>query len=290
MKYFAAIFLFFSALCSYGQLAGVVGASYVDINPDTAIDCHTGGIGFGHEDFLLDINGDSQADFSIQGWSGGSQASAVGSVILQPLNSYSYILQDRIDSIHNNWPSTWYVYHVAKSLGYGDSIAYAGSVWDSSSCTIYNNSYVTGSHIYIHDFPDSVDRYIGIKCADADSTYYGWIRITMSKTYPYKTCTVKDYSLYPGVTGIPTLPSGAEGVSFLPFPNPAGNYFCIKNPPVPLTEVEVSNMAGKKIMLQAITTDPATVKFGTETLEEGLYIVSFQIGSGLTRKKLVVKK
>jgi hypothetical protein len=293
MKRIAAIVSILLWSHSYGQLAGVVGSFYVDINPDTAIDCYAGGPGSFNENFLLDIDGDSQADFKIQGTSGtGGMVSAYSSIDLQTLNASSYILKSRIDSVYNTYLVSWHVYNVAKPLAYGDSIVYAGSEWNNSYCEIYNNTYVTGSHIYIHDFPDSVDSYIGIGKLDGNTAYGGWIRITMTKAYPNKTCTVKDYSLYPinSSSGNPFALSENKSGSLLMFPNPAANTFYIKDAAASLSEVEVFDINGKRTVLPVLGVDAYTSKVDLSTLGESVYIVSFNTANGPVRQKLVIKR
>jgi hypothetical protein len=290
MKFFAGIFLFLFSFRSFGQLAGVPGSYYVDINPDTAIHCYSAVVNSTgiFEPFRIEINGDSQDDFGILGISVGDSSSSFGYIIVQAVNSSSYILGDHLDSVYDNYYGVWEVESVAKSLAYGDSVSPAGAVWSYASGDLYFDGYLhDGTHRYIHDFPDSIDSYVGIKYVDGNTTYYGWIRINMTGSYPYKTCIVKDYSMYSGIVGIPSYSSES---SVLLFPNPAGNYFYIKDRTSPIKEVEIFDVSGKHMVVPACEAGSNGIKVDISQLSEGIYMASFPSVNGPVRQKLVIKR
>ncbi len=285
MKIYITVIACFLSFISFGQLAGTQEFHYTDIQPDTAIYCTlSGGIQEGIfmlKRIELDINGDAQPDFKVESRANSSMAQNICEVNVIPLNASSSVLIGRTDSVFNNGLNFWMIHPVAKPLLYGEAIEFVGSIWDSNQGTIYANNLVTGASVNINDFYTFSDRYIGIKYTDGVQTDYGWIRIIIDNTI-----LVKDYSMSGNIIGL----KEKESDEFLIYPNPAGNYIQLKGRDISISNVEMCDITGRKILLNSYRIDANTIEADVNEFPEGMFFLSFQTPDGPIRKKVLLKR
>ncbi len=285
MKSYITIIVFLLSFQSFGQSAGVQESYYTDIDPDSALGCLTSG-GIPEGIFMLqrveiDINGDLQADFKIESRANYSMAQNICEVNVIPLNTSSYVLIGRTDSVYNNYFHWWMTHPVAKPLLYGESINVSAAIWDSIQGTIFANSTVTGTTISINDFSTFSDMFVGIKYTNGIQTDYGWIRILIDNYL-----LVKDYSMSGNIVGF----KESNTNDLLIYPNPAGKCIYIKSDKIFAGEFIFYDVRGQRFSLEALPVGNNTAKVDLSSLAEGIYTLCYQTSEGLIRKRFIVKE
>jgi hypothetical protein len=182
--------------------AGTVFPYYIDVNPDTVINCFQVYPNPPDENHFFDVNGDNQNDVKIHSMGFYSPGGTVAYIDVVPLNANLFVRLGRVDSVYHGWYGYWWVTNVAKPLQSGDTINKASATWTNSTLVMTDKSGNAGTYKNITDWVNTADQYIGIKYQTATDTLYAWIRVFFPD--PCK-CHLKDYSIFSSCNSMPSL-------------------------------------------------------------------------------------
>lgn len=252
-RYIIVIFCVFNYCYTNAQVfkAGEIFSSYIDVTPDTLIN-------FNYqtsptEDYYFDIDFDSQYDFKIEAYNVGGLGGASRSISVIPINSNSYILNGRVDSVFHNFYNYWHLTPMLKVLNYGDSINTLTNIWVNQVLYLTSNSGSAGTYVNPTDWIGNNDLYIGLKYQTLTDTIYGWIRVNCPSS---NKCYIKDYSTTKFANDIHEINEGVKGI--ITYPNPVTNSLNILSSSVNLlnSEVEILSADGKIISTQTYSKIP----------------------------------
>jgi ABC-type enterobactin transport system permease subunit len=100
--------------------------------------------------------------------------------------------------------------------------------------------------------------------------------------------TVTTYT--PAATGISEAEFNALDINV--FPNPASDLIAVQVGALVKSEIQISlyDMVGKKIATASINAGQTIAFFDTQTLYDGMYVVTIENGKNIFSKKVVINK
>ncbi len=268
--------LFVNEVKSQIAVAGVNGAIYTDITPDTLLNPNP--YPFGEEYYHIDINQDGTNDLELHAQSQISPGHTGQFIYVNSLDtaatSFSFW---QTDSGYFGSTCNWWGYaNILKPYNYGDTIENGNYV--TSGYLAYVDHYTfCAPGLVCEEWIDSTDHYIGVKYTDTSGTSFGWIRVNVMYSY---IGLIKDFSLWNSITGINELPAKNQ---LNIYPNPASNLIvveCGNNKP---DEINIFNALSRKV----ICTKQNSIDI--HFLDEGLYIIEVKTAKSFFRK-LIIKR
>ena len=271
---FIVTIMMFSA-CANAQIV------YTDVNPDSTIISPSGS-------YYLDLNNDGISDYKI------SSVSIHGSC--SPQNPLGYSKAYVSDSALN----TNAVVAVTSTtnplaMNFNDSILSGLSLSTSGYLRYVTGGCLGGTLLGV--WPNSIDRYLGLKLIVGANTYYGWARMQVSAT-GNASCTIKDYA-YNSIPNQPilagqTITTGIIENSFASsinlFPNPATNNLTIalgsSNKKVQVTIADITG----KVIYTTTAAETQKLEVNTKDFAKGIYVVQVQSADFIITKKIIVEK
>ena len=152
---------------------------YTDVNPDSTITCSGSAC---TKTYNLDLNNDGISDYSITSVRTGNICQH-GGLVYRSYVSVSALNTNAVVAV----TSTTYplAINFNDKIFSGLSLSTSGYVWNK-----YWGNCGSGT---LNLWPNSVDRYLGLKLIVGANTYYGWARMqVVFGTQP--TCIIKDYA------------------------------------------------------------------------------------------------
>ncbi len=261
--------LIFALLClnlfahAQAYKAGNILSGYVDISPDTLIGYVWVHGATSTENYFFDINSDGQNDFEIKSFSTNYNGGGTDYINILPLNSRSFSLYSRTDSVSYFITSTsWISCNVAKPLMTGDTINSLRANWRSTALSITNNSWYAGANLNVTDWIGSNDLFIGLKYQSPADTVFAWVKVNCPDK---EHCYIKEYSSTHTFTGI----KDQEWAMLALFPNPASRTIYISDEHrFENAEVEILNYSGQLVLKQALSNS-----IDVSQLSKGLYLL-----------------
>jgi hypothetical protein len=273
-----------SKLGSYSALAGsmlaVAGSAsaqikHSNVNPDSVLS-------FGEMMSIdLDTNGTPDFNFSVVQFTSTSSSSfsvnvAMVSVIGNPNNAI-------IGSLYSGYP-------FPTALNGGDSIK-ANSAWNDQA--VNNGNQYMGvfySPNSYGNFPNTVNKFVGVRFSNGSQTFYGWIRLSLSATS--NMMTINDYAYQTNGNGLIAGQADFAGVEDLI----AGNvnihsfektvYIHVKDIQAVQGNVVVANMLGETVHTCELRQSAQQVDLSF--LTTGMYFVTVNLGDRSLMKKVYI--
>ncbi|MCW3084360.1 MAG: hypothetical protein JWP12_1726 [Bacteroidetes bacterium] len=279
IKFILATGSFFTAFSLQAQVytAGTLLSTYVDVNPDTLINCSYLNP---NESYYFDLNGDFINDLELHASYVHSASFMSAYISINPLNSNSYISFGKIDSAYNPSSAGWVTARVAKPLNYGDTINSSQAIWDHNNLYLTDSYFVGGTSLSVSDWSTSTDQYIGVKYQSATDSIFGWIRVNC-QTYG---CTVKDYSFNALTLNVEELSS----LKVVVYPNPASDKIYIRSVANNSIELELFDIVGKQV-IAAVKSENELTEFNVSGLPDGAYFLKIQNDKGVVNKKVIIR-
>lgn len=208
--------LLLSLTVAHGQtIAGIAGAIYVNIIPDTLLNPPLDS----EQYYYIDINQDGTNDITIHAvyHVNVSPSYTWRDVAVSSSNSYTSFSLGSVDSVI--WPSactTWDIFTILKVYNTGDTIKYGDYVSSGYLGYFHSESYIyCGTFGTMNtEWVNKGDVFVGVKYQTTSDTSFGWIKVNITDE---QNVLIKEFSLGSSLTGINSL----DRNNFLSvYPNP----------------------------------------------------------------------
>jgi hypothetical protein len=273
-----------SKLGSYSVLAGSLLAAagtanaqikYSNVNPDSVL-------GFG-EIMSIDLDTNGTPDFVINMTQvSSSSSSALNEALITVVGNPNNAV---IGSLYSGYP-------IPTALNAGDSIK-ANSAWNAQS--------VNGGVQYLGlfyppntafgNFPNTTNRFIGVRFSNGSQTFYGWIRISLNASVTQ--LTVNDYAYQSNGNAIQAGQHDIAGVEDLVQNSNVRIHSFEKTVYINVTddqllngEVNITNMLGETVSQCELKQRAQQVDLSSFTT--GMYFVTVRFGDKAVVKKVYI--
>ncbi len=292
-SHYAFIIMMFSLSTANAQIV------YTDVNPDSLHDCSSSNGCSG--DYVLDLDDDGIADFTLTPDKIQNSCGACSSLILITVDGYSAA----VSSTSHSWIADTvggYALNavIDSSLSWtNDFHVLARAIDECVPCTTF-----PGRGHHFEDTPPSgpwrniYGKYLALKTQIGTNYYYGWIKLGVGISANFVKIRILEYAynsipnqpILAGQTMTTSVIENAFASSINLFPNPADNHLTIDlgshNEEV---QVNIADITGK-VVYTTLATDTQRVEVNTSEFAEGVYVVQIQSGDFIATKKLVIEK